>query len=189
MKDIPREFFYLSSVDKERPPIFGVDWPFAVASQVASRVVFCFLDNPLLPHRQLWHCTHTIYKTGQTRPLPLQPTGPVCLATKPASHECKTYIRSVAKCYPPRPLRCQFCCPRGSHQSAFLYRNYWQNLSQSARTAYLAIGSHLNLTDVVLQRLKGNVARQLIKRDKGWQLFSYLRPTFFIRPIHASIVL
>ena len=42
MKDIPREFFYLSSVDKERPPIFGVYWPFAVASQVASRVVPLF---------------------------------------------------------------------------------------------------------------------------------------------------
>ena len=117
---------------------------------------FSHTDNSNTAHMRF--TTH-----GQTWPFSLQPTGPVCLATKPASHECKTYIRSVAKCYPPRPLRCQFCCPRGSQQSAFLYRNYWQNLSQSARTAYLV--SNLNLTDVFLQRLKGSVDRHHIKRD------------------------
>ena len=42
MKDIPREFLYLSSANKESPPIFGVYWPFAVASQVASRAVPLF---------------------------------------------------------------------------------------------------------------------------------------------------
>ena len=102
-------------------------------------------------------------RTGQTWPFPLQSTGPVCLATKPASHECTTYIRSVAKCYPPRPLRSQFCCLRGFQQSAFLYRNYWQNLSQSARMASLV--SDLNLTDVFLLRLKRSVDRHHIKRD------------------------